>query len=1116
MRPERWREVETLFQAARELEPGGRAAFLNQACGSDVALRHEVESLLRADADASGFMESPGAATAGGASEEANPRLSGAGLTEHLQAALGNRYTIERELVGGGMSRVFVAQETALGRRVVVKVLPPGLPAGLDAERFHREIQVAASLRHPHVVPLHSAGQAQGLLYYTMPFVEGESLRQRLERQGALPVVEAVRVLREITDALCYAHRRGIIHRDLKPANILLEEGHALVTDFGIAKALFSATGGAAPPAGLTSTGLVLGTPAYMAPEQGAGDQIDHRADLYALGCLAYELLTGQPPFVGASAQALIAAHVADPPKPMTSHRQGIPRELNRLVMRLLHKRPADRPQSAEEVLRDLEILSVPARTVPLLGVLGSYLACSLGVLGLAYLSMVRLGLPDWVVPSAVVLLLIGLPIIVATSVLQGRRVATGRGGSRTANRRPKHWLTWRRAISGGVLAFTALAVVTTGYMAMRALGIGPVGTLLAAGVLKERERVLLADFENRTRDSLLGNLVTEAIRIDLTQSPVIRLVPTEQVAEVLARMRLQDGQEFNQKLAREVAVRDNIRVVITGEIATAGTQYVLSTLLISPGTGEVLTAQRETAADSTEIIDAVDRLSRNLRSKIGESLKFLRAEQPLAQVTTSSLEALRKYTQANRVSLSLGWGGSERVIPLLEDAIALDSGFASAYRRLGSILYFANIISGAKRERAIWAFTQAFAHRSRLPERERYLMEANYFHLVNYVPEKAAAAYRAVLDIYPDDGLALSNLGGLYLELRQDAPAAEIFQRVIALPEPTSQDYVNLAHAQVGLGRWRDAERVMERAAALFPNDPWVEYHAVSVASSHGDYASAETHARTIRDRDGNSLLSRSLAGHALAELAVLQGRLREAESHARAWMEADVEGDDPVGYLNGATFLATMDVRFRNAPTRALERVEQALGRHPLDSLKPLDRPYLELASVYAVAGRPRRARVMLAEYERAVAPAMRIEVESDRHALLGELALAEGRPHDAVAEFRLAERLGLWCKVCGLAGLGRAYAAAGEPDSSIAAYERYVGMRYKDRLTWDAMELAGVYRHLGELYQAGGDRKKAALYYTRFVELWKNCDQDLKPQVGQVQRRLIALSEEVPRPG
>jgi tetratricopeptide (TPR) repeat protein len=717
------------------------------------------------------------------------------------------------------------------------------------------------------------------------------------------------------------------------------------------------------------------------------------------------------------------------------------------------------------------------------------------------------------VVPSAVVLLLIGLPIIVATSVLQGRRVATGLGGSRTANRRPKHWLTWRRAISGGVLAFTALAVVTTGYMAMRALGIGPVGTLLAAGVLKERERVLLTDFENRTRDSLLGNLVTEAIRIDLTQSPVIRLVPTEQVTEVLARMRLQDGQQLDQKLAREVAVRDNIRVVITGEIATAGTQYVLSTLLISPGTGEVLTAQRETAADSNEIIDAVDRLSRNLRSKIGESLKSLRAEQPLAQVTTTSLGALRKYTQANRLGW---WGMSERVIPLLEDAIALDSGFASAYRRLGSELYFGNIVSGAKRERAIWAFTQAFAHRNRLPERERYLMEANYFHLVNYVPEKAAAAYRAVLDIYPDDVSALGDLGALYLELRQDESAAEIFQRLIALPEPVSQGYINLAHAQVGLGRWRDAERVMGRAAALFPDDPWVEYHAVYVASSHGDYASAEAHARTIRERDGNSTLSRSLASHALAELAVLQGRLREAENHARAWMEADVEGDDPGGYLIGATFLATLDVGFRNAPTRAIERVEQALGRHPLDSLQPLERPYLELASVYAVAGRPQRARAMLAEYERAVAPALRIEVESDRHAVLGELALAEGRPHDAVAKFRLAERLGLWCKVCGLAGLGRAYAAAGEPDSSIAAYERYVGMRYKDRLMWDAMEMAGVYRHLGELYQAGGDRKKAALYYTRFVELWKNCDQDLKPQVGQVQRRLIELSEEASRPG
>ena len=398
MTPERWQQVKAVVEQALEREPDERELFLDDTCKNDLALRQEVDSLLKADAGASGYLEPPTAAAALAGAEHP---VADSDFIEHLQAGLGPAYVIERELGGGGMSRVFVAQETALGRRVVVKTLPPELAGGLDGERFHREIRLAASLQHPHVVPVHSAGHASGLLYYTMPFVEGESLRHRLEREGVLPVAEVVRLLREITEALCYAHRRGIIHRDLKPANILLEGGHALVTDFGIAKAIVAATGKSDRFATLTATGMVLGTPAYMAPEQAAGDQTDTRADLYALGCLAYELLTGRPPFAGTSAQALIAAHIAHEPEPVTSRRPGVPWELSQLVTRLLEKRPADRPQSADEVLRDLESVGARGRRAPPLRTLVVYVACSLAVLGVAYIAMVRLGLPDWVMRGA-------------------------------------------------------------------------------------------------------------------------------------------------------------------------------------------------------------------------------------------------------------------------------------------------------------------------------------------------------------------------------------------------------------------------------------------------------------------------------------------------------------------------------------------------------------------------------------------------------------------------------------------------------------------------------------------------------------------------------------------
>jgi tetratricopeptide (TPR) repeat protein len=279
-------------------------------------------------------------------------------LREHLQAALGGAYRVERELGGGGMGRVFVAEDTTLGRNVVVKVLPPELARGLSAERFRREIQLAAKLQHPHIVPLLAAGATEdGMLYYTMPFIDGDSLRQRLIRGGELPIPDALRILRQVVDALAYAHARGVVHRDIKPDNVLLSGNHALVTDFGVSKALSTATG----PVSLTSLGVALGTPAYMAPEQAAADpNTDHRADIYAVGVLAYELLTGHPPFQGTSPQQVLAAHAAVAPPPISPVRASVSPQLEELVMRCLEKHAADRPQSAEEVLQRLESLSTP------------------------------------------------------------------------------------------------------------------------------------------------------------------------------------------------------------------------------------------------------------------------------------------------------------------------------------------------------------------------------------------------------------------------------------------------------------------------------------------------------------------------------------------------------------------------------------------------------------------------------------------------------------------------------------------------------------------------------------------------------------------------------------
>src|SRR5512135_1136485 len=271
-------------------------------------------------------------------------------LEDQPRASLASRYAIDREVGRGGMATVFLAQDLRHHRPVALKVLHPELALSLGADRFDREIQIAARLQHPHIVALYDSGQAGKLLYYVMPFIEGESLRQRLEREGRIPLEEAVRLTRAVATALDYAHRQQVVHRDIKPENVLLQEGEPLVTDFDIAKAVTAAAAGS-----LTQTGTAVGTPAYMSPEQAGGEaNLDARSDIYSLGALLYELIAGAAPFTGPTTQAIIAKLFTEPPPPIRERREGVPEWLERAVMKALSKAPGDRYATAAQFAQAL------------------------------------------------------------------------------------------------------------------------------------------------------------------------------------------------------------------------------------------------------------------------------------------------------------------------------------------------------------------------------------------------------------------------------------------------------------------------------------------------------------------------------------------------------------------------------------------------------------------------------------------------------------------------------------------------------------------------------------------------------------------------------------------
>lgn len=296
-------------------------------------------------------------------------------LREQLQQTLGGAYTIDYELKGGGMAHVFVAEEMALGRKVVVKVLSTEIGQALSAERFAREVKLVASLQHPNIVPLLQAGKARDLVYYTMPFIKGDSLRARLRQTGRLEAGEAISILRDVASALEFAHGEGIVHRDIKPENILLAGAAAVVTDFGIAKALSASRVDIAAPIttessfSLTELGMMPGTPAYAAPEQVAGESVDYRADIYSWGVVAYELLAGAHPFEGKkTAQQLLAAQISERPAPLEERVSGLPRSLTSVVMRSLEKDPAKRPQTAREIVDAISHGSADREKIGFLG----------------------------------------------------------------------------------------------------------------------------------------------------------------------------------------------------------------------------------------------------------------------------------------------------------------------------------------------------------------------------------------------------------------------------------------------------------------------------------------------------------------------------------------------------------------------------------------------------------------------------------------------------------------------------------------------------------------------------------------------------------------------------
>ena len=737
---------------------------------------------------------------------DAPPRTTATGVVEvaKVRKALAARYRVERVVGEGGMATVYLAEDLKHHRKVALKVMRPELAATLGADRFLREIEIAGQLSHPHILPLHDSGEAEGILYYVMPYVEGESLRERLHAQGRLPVEEAVRLAGEMAEALAYAHGRGIIHRDIKPANILLSAGHALVTDFGIARAVGAG-------AGLTQTGLAVGTPQYMSPEQASGAKdVDARADVYAVGGVLYEMLAGEPPHTGPTPQAILARSLTEDIRPLGALRPEIPGIVADVVAKALAKAPAQRHQTAGELagaLRSaLDALrggaAARVESPAAAQVWGLFAVGAMIGLGVVWALVKRWGLPPWMLALAGVLLATGAGVLVATGRTERRRLA-GHAPTRLGR-----WLTWRTAGIGGGLAVVLLTAVAL-LLVVR----GPIG----AGTRRGAVRLAVLPFENLgpVEDAYFADGIADEVRGKLLALPGFAVIARSSSVQYRA------GQRPPSEIGRELGAEYLLTATVRWAKGARASRVQVVPELINAATGEVRWQQSFEAA-ITDVFEVQASIASRVAQELGVALGAGAREQ-LADKPTDNVAAYDAYLQGEQASGSLGTteaAALRRALSHYERAVALDSGFVAAWAQLSRTVCALNTttptVSGVERcrEAAERAITLA-------PDRpEGHLARGNYLRVVSKDFEGALAEYTQGLrsapnnaDLLTASALAERSLGRWHEGLAHLEQASRIDPRSVLTAR-------RLAVAYSEQGRHAQALAEFDRALALAPTN--------------------------------------------------------------------------------------------------------------------------------------------------------------------------------------------------------------------------------------------------------------------------------------------------------